>query len=402
MPKAIIISGGEVRMTGPLAPMADGFRSALIDAGYRSWRLHLYLMAHMSRWLETQGLSAADLSAERAGEYLAARRAAGYSSLCSRRGLAPLLDYLAAQGVPVTEDPPPGPAALLVGRFGRYLRDERAVGATTAGLYAKRVRRFLARCAPGGDVSGLTPADVTAAVLAECQAVSAGSAQYFVTALRSFLRFCYLEGLTGTDLSAVALAVTGRRASRLPKGMSRGDVRAMLAACDRRRAVGRRNYAVILLLARLGLRAGEAAALRLDDIDWRAGELVVRGKGSRRDRLPLPADAGEAITAYLRQGRPRTACREVFLTVRPPFRRLGYMAISDIVRRACQRAGIEPVGAHRLRHALAVDLVAAGASLPEIGQILRHRSVSATAVYARVDLELLRTVAQPWPAGTSR
>jgi site-specific recombinase XerD len=393
----------EVRMTGPLAPLAAGFKSTLIDAGYRSWRWHLYLMAHLSRWLESQGLSAADLSAERAEEYLAARRAAGYNWLCSRRGLAPLLGYLAARGVLEKEDQAPGSAAeALLACFSRYLQDERAVGASTTCLYVKRARRFLARCAPDGDVSHLSPGEVTAAVLAECGAVSAGSAQYFVAALRSFLRFCYLEELIEKDLSAAALAVTGRRASRPPRAMSRGDVQALLGTCDRRRKGGRRNYAIILLLARLGLRAGEVAALRLEDIDWRAGELVVRGKGRRQDRLPLPADVGEAIAAYLRRGRPRTSEREVFISVCAPVKHLRYMAISDIVRRACQRAGVKPVGAHRLRHALAVDLVAAGASLPEIGQILRHQSVSATAVYARVDLSLLRTVAQSWPAGSPR
>ena len=291
---------------------------------------------------------------------------------------------------------------MLLARFSRYLLDERAVATSTACLYLKRARRSLARCAADGDVSHLSPAEVTAAVLAECGAVSAGSAQYFVAALRSFLRFCYLEGLTGADLSAAALAVTGRRTSRLPKGMSRDDVQALLGTCDQHRAVGLRNYAILLLLARLGLRAGEVAALRLEDMDWRTGELLVPGKGRRQDRLPLPADVGEAIAAYLRHGRPRTSRREVFVSVCGPVKGLGYMAISDIVRRACERTGIKPARAHCLRHALAADLVAAGASLPEIGQILRHRTVSATAIYARVNLDLLRTIAQPWPAGTAR
>ena len=366
MPKATT-SSGEVRVTGPLAPLAAGFKSGLIDAGYRSWRPHLHLMAHLSRWLEGQGLSAADLSEERAGEYLAARRAAGYNGLCSQRGLAPLLSFLAAQGLLATGDLAPASAAeVLLARFGRYLHDERALAASTACSYLKRARRFLARCAADGDVATLTADQVTGAVLSECAAVSAGSAQYFVAALRSFLRFCYLDGLTGSDLSAAALAVTGRRPSWLPRGMSHGNVQALLGTCDRHRAAGRRNYAIMLLLARLGLRAGEVAA------------------------------------AYLRRGRPHTSRREVFMSVCAPVKHLGYMAISDIVRRACQRAGIEPAGAHRLRHALAVDLVAAGASLPEIGQVLRHQTVSATAVYARVDIGMLRTVAQPWPAGTAR
>jgi len=205
-------------VTGPLAPLAAGFKSGLIDAGYRSWRPHLHLMAHLSRWLEGQGLSAADLSEERAGEYLAARRAAGYNWLCSQRGLGQLLSFLAAQGFLATGDLAPASAAeVLLARFGRYLHDERALATSTACSYLKRARRFLARCAADGDVASLTADQVTGAVLAECAAVSAGSAQYFVTALRSFLRFCYLDGLTGADLSAAALAVTARRGTGGPR-----------------------------------------------------------------------------------------------------------------------------------------------------------------------------------------
>lgn len=194
MPKAATGSG-EVRVAGPLAPLAAGFKSALIDAGYRSWRRHLHLMAHLSRWLEGRGLSAADLGGELAGGYLAARRAAGYNWLCSHRGLAPLLSFLAAQGLLGTGEPGPASAAeMLMARFGRYLHDERALSASTAGLYLKRARRFLDRCAADGDVAALTAGQVTGAVLAECGAVSAGSAQYFVTALRSFLRFATWKG----------------------------------------------------------------------------------------------------------------------------------------------------------------------------------------------------------------
>src|SRR5262249_7671965 len=159
-----------------------------------------------------------------------------------------------------------------------------------------RARRFLDGLA-GSGLADLTAADVTRAVLAETAMVSPGSAQYFVAALRAFLRFCFLEGLTGADLAWAALAVTGRRRSPLPKGISRADAEALLASCDRRGRAGRRDSAVLVTLLRLGLRAGEAAALTLEDIDWRAGEITVHGKGRREERLPLPADAGQAITA---------------------------------------------------------------------------------------------------------
>jgi integrase/recombinase XerD len=391
----------EVEVPGMLAPLAAGFQAALVEAGYgvHSVREHLWLMARLSKWMDERGLTTGDLNEGRLEEFLAARRGAGRRTLCSRRALVPLMDSLAAQGIAAPVPPGVAPVEVLLARYSRYLLAERALAPSTARLYGKRVRRFLACCTPDGNLRSLCADQVTAAVLAECETVSVGSAQYFVAALRSFLRFCYLERLTDTDLSAAALAVSGRRPSWLPKGMSPRDVSALLGSCDRRMAVGRRDYAILLLLARLGLRAGEVAALRLEDLDWRAGELLVRGKGPRLDRLPLPVDVGEAVAAYLERGRPRAACREVFVSVAAPIGALGNMAISDVVRRSCRRAGVEPIGAHRLRHALAVDLVAAGAALPEIGQLLRHRSASATRIYARVDLELLRSVAQPWPVG---
>jgi len=239
-------------------------------------------------------------------------------------------------------------------------------------------------------------------VLRESTAGSVGSAQFFVVALRAFLRFCFLEGLVAGDLSAAGLTVTGRRRPGLPKGISQADAAALLESCDRRRSDGRRDYAVLIILLRLGLRAGEVAALTLADLDWRAAEMVVHGKGRREDRLPLPGDVGTAIVAYLQQGRPETGRREVFLRARAPIGALGRGGVSSIVRRACARAGVAPVGAHRLRHTLACEMVRAGVALPEISQVLRHRSATSTAIYARVDLDQLRVLAQPWPTGAGR
>lgn len=272
----------------------------------------------------------------------------------------------------------------------------------TALAYAGYARRFLGGLSGDGELSRATAGDVTAAVLRESVAVSAASAQYFVTALRSFLRFCFMEGLVEADLSAAALAVTGRRRSSLPMGIRRTDAAALLAGCDGRRAIGRRDYAVIITLLRLGLRAGEAARLTLDDVDWRSGEIVVHGKGRREDRLPLPADVGEAIAGYLQRGRPESRRRELFLRARPPIGALGRGGVSAIVRRACARAGMPGIGAHRLRHTVACEMVSVGVALPAIGQVLRHRSLQTTANYARVDLDRLRLLAQPWPQGAGR
>lgn len=348
-------------------------------------------------------MTVAELTSERLLQFLAVRRAGGHGD-CSAQGLAPLLEVLRAMAL-LPEDPAwvtSSPDEVLLGAFHTYLLAERGLAECTAAAYVTHARCFLVGCIAGGDLTNLRASDVTAAVQREAARVSVGSAQYFVAGLRAFLRFCFVEGLVGADLSAAALAVTGRRRSSLPKGINHTDAMALLAACDRRRSDGRRDYAILVTLLRLGLRAGEVAGLTLDDIDWRAGELAVRGKGGRVDRLPLPADVGEAIAGYLRRGRPRTLRREVFLRALAPIGPLGRGGVSFVVRRACGRAGAVPVGAHRLRHTLACEMVAAGVPLPEIGQVLRHRSITSTAIYGRVDLDALRTLAQPWPGGEGR
>jgi integrase/recombinase XerD len=239
-------------------------------------------------------------------------------------------------------------------------------------------------------------------VLRESGGMSVTATQTFVSGVRSFLRFCFIEGLLDTDFSQAALLVRGRSSSSLPRGISRADARALLGSCDRRQALGRRDYAIILTLLRLGLRRSEVAGLTLEDIDWRAGELVVRGKGARQDRLPLPADVGEAIAAYLRRGRPQSSRREVFLRAKAPYDPIASGTVASTVRRACRRAGIAEFGSHRLRHTAACEMVKANVPLIRIGQVLRHRSLQSTAIYARVDVERLRLLAAPWPGGASR
>jgi integrase/recombinase XerD len=394
-----------VTVPGPLARFAEGFRAALLEMGFTplSAVTQLQLMVHLSRWLDAHGLVAADLTVDRIKEYLADRRAAGYRERITDRGIAPLLGYLATHGVlPLEESrqPESGIPALLA-EFERYLLAERGLAVTTSSAYLRRAARFLTICAPDGDLSVITAADVTGAVMAECASKSVGAGQYFVASLRALLRFCHVQGLIGEDLSAAALSATGRRATRLPQGITEQDTRLLLAACDRRRAVGRRDYAVVVTLLRLGLRAGEVAALQLEDLDWRAGEVVIRGKGRRQDRLPLPADVGEAIAAYLQRGRPAATSRAVFVTVTAPTRALTREAVGCLVRRASVRAGITPIGSHRLRHTTACTMVAAGVPLSEIGQVLRHHSPTSTSNYARVDVEQLRALARPWPTAAA-
>ena len=290
------------------------------------------------------------------------------------------------------------PGEVLLAGFVGYLRGERGVAALTVDACVSDVRRFLAHRG-GSDLGDLTAAEVSKAVLGEVAGRSPASVRRYGCALRSFLRYCHLAGLIESDLSAAALPVSGRRRSLLPQGISGEQARALLRACDRRRAAGRRDYAVIVLMLRLGLRAGEVAALRLDDLDWRAGLITVHGKGGRVDQLPLPVDVGEAIAGYLRRGRPRTASREVFVRVVAPPVGLTRSGVTNIVVDAARRARLGTLRAHRLRHTAACDMLRAGAPLAEIGQVLRHRSAGSTAAYARVDVERLRMIARPWPGG---
>ena len=401
------IKVGVVRVPGPLGRYAKEFESNLTECGYaqKTRAAHLRVMSHLSRWLQERELGAEDLSRERVEQYLALRRGRGYTGFCSRRSVAPLLGTLASLGLLPDEEPtaPHSRADMLLDGFSDYLGGERGLARCTTQAYVLRAGRFLADYGHGGDLRGLTSAEVSGAVLREAETLSAGSVQNFVAALRSLLRYCHVAGLIGTDLSGAVLGVTGRRRCSLPKQINPADLAALMRSCDRRTALGQRDYAVILTLARLGLRASELAGLRLEDLDWRAGQMLVHGKGNRVEPLPIPADVGTAITAYLRQGRPGTSSREVFLTARAPRTGLARGGVSFIVRRAGVRAGLAtPFGAHRLRHSLACEMVRAGVPLPEIGQILRHHATASTAIYARVDVDQLRTVAQPWPGGADR
>jgi integrase/recombinase XerD len=396
-----------VLMTGPVAPFAGAYRAELLERGYAPLSVvnALRQAARFSGWLEADGLRVAEVSQARVEEFFQWQRVNWrHRHSWSRPGLRCLLDVLRGLGVVAAEEPvaPSSPTDVLLARFERYLLAERGLAAGTVVLYLRSARRFVERLPPDRALAGLVAGDVTGAVLHEAEIVSVSATQTFVSGLRSFLRFCFIEGLVGVDLSQAALLVRGRSSSPLPRGISKADAHALLGSCDRRHAVGRRDYAVIVLLLRLGLRRGEVAGLTLGDIDWRAGELVVRGKGARQDRLPLPTDVGEAIAAYLRRGRPQTSRREVFLQARAPYAPIAAGTVASTVRRACRRAGIAEVGSHRLRHTAACEMVGVNVPLLRIGQVLRHQSLQSTAIYARVDVERLRLLAAPWPRGPQR
>ncbi len=397
-----------VRVTGPLAMYADGFRADLAAQGYavEPANRNLRTMAHVSRWMDGQGLLAGQLSIARLEEFLGVRRREGYRHALSIRAVMPLVSYLRRVGVAAV---PPEPAAgsgvldLVVGEYRRYLVTERALTPDVVRRYARLAREFLVACEQpdGPGLSELPASAVTDYVVAQCRGRPPGSAKFLVTALRSLLGYLYLAGHTRCQLAGAVPAVAHWGAGSLPRALSPQAVAALLASCDIATLDGRRDRAILTLLARLGLRAGEVAGLELDDLDWRAGEISIHGKGSRRERLPLPADVGEALVAYLHGGRPRAGCRTVFLRLNAPITGLTVSGVTTVVYRACARAGLPRAGAHRLRHSAATAMLAGGGTLTEVGQVLRHVRLQTTAIYAKVDQAALRALARPWPGGAA-
>jgi integrase/recombinase XerD len=393
-----------VRMVGPLTPYAPGFDRELRSRGYTRlsavWQLRL--MAHVSRWLESEGLDGAAFTPERAEEFCAVRRRAGYAALLTPRALAPVQEFLRGQGVLPVCPPASAPAGekeQLLARYRDHLAGERGLVPAVVSRYLKAAGLFLDQV-PGaaGGQPALDAAAVSVLCARELPRHSRANAANLASALRSFLRFLHLEGLAGTPVARAVPAVANRKGQGLPRALPPATVAGLLASCDRRTRLGRRDYAMLMLLARLGLRAGEVASMSLDDIAWRAGELTVHGKGGRDDRLPLPADVGAALAAWLRF-RPRVATRAVFVRANAPIGALSPRGVTWAVYNACDRSGVPRAGAHRLRHSLATQLLGAGASLAEVGQVLRHARAATTAIYAKVDDRALDALVVPWPGG---
>lgn len=395
----------QVPMGGPLARYAPGFRAELERLGYaaRTVAPLMALVGQLSAWLESRGLDEGGLTPEVVESFLRRLHDGGGWFRPTARTLASLLGYLRELGV--TPEPVPSsigtPLEELIGRYRGYLLGERGLAEGTVDYYIDAARLFLSGQRPIDrlDWEHLSLGDVVGFATRECPRRSVGSAKNLLTGLRSLLRFMQLEGLTTAPLAQAVPSAAGWRGSALPRALRPGEATRMLASCERRRATGRRDYAILVLLVRLGLRAGEVAALTLKDLDWRAGEIVIRGKGRSLERLPLPADVGEAVVAYLRHGRPDSADRAVFLRAHAPLRGLSSGGVAEVVRTAGERAGLPGVGAHRLRHTAATEMLRAGAPLSEVAQVLRHRSAATTAIYAKVDHIALATLALPWPAG---
>jgi integrase/recombinase XerD len=395
---------GRIVVTGPLATFAAGLRMELTGQGFNRHAVaqHTHLLAHLSEWLAERGLAADDLNIDVLQAYLSDRRAAGYGFLISLRGMAPMLRYLC--GLDVTRElglpTPAGPVEQLLAEYRRYLTTERGLAPLSVDRYAGTARLFLSGLPAPVEQSlwALSAPQVTDFVVAEAGRRRIWAAKAMVTALRSLLGFLHVTRRMPQPLVAAVPSVAGWGLGTFPRAVGGEHVAALLASCDRTSAMGRRDYAILLLLSRLGLRNGEVTRLRLGDIDWRAGQMVICGKGNRHELLPLPDDVGRAVVDYLIHGRPPgISSRAVFVIGRAPFTGLSLSAIVSIVVAACDRGGVSRIGPHRLRHTVASDLLARGAPLMEVGQLLRHRAESTTAVYAKLDHRMLGALVRPWP-----
>lgn len=392
---------------GPLEPLRAGFGRYLVAEGYSSKRveLHLALLSHLSGWLGERVLGPADVTVAVAEEFFEQRRRR-YSWLTTTRSLSPLLRYLNSIGSAPAEPEPLAAASLadeLIAAYRRYLERERGLAAGSIELYVGQVRRVVAAWWPNGEVAvgEFDAAGIVGLVQREAGGLSVPSAKTLVCALRSFLRFLHATGLTQRSLVEAVPSVADRRRASVPRYLDPDVVAQLTASCDTATAMGRRDAAILTTLTRLGVRAGEVAGLRLDDVDWRAGEIVIAGKGRRVERLPLPVEVGEAIAGYLVDGRPESPQRAVFLGVAAPHAPLSRSGVQSVVYHACDRAGLARVGPHRLRHTVATETLRGGGSLAEVAQLLRHRRVETTAIYAKVDHSSLRALALPWPGGVA-
>lgn len=392
---------------GSLAGYALGFEEELRRRGYSASSVQgrLRQFNDLSCWLERRSLAPGELTAERADLFLRERRAAGNASWISPRSMLLPLEHLRSIGVvpPPLKTAAEGPVERLLLDYHRYMVSERGCTERTFARCEPDVRLLLSEWMErhGADLHHLSAADVSRSLTRECSGRSVPGARRLMTVTRSLLRYLHVVGTIDTSLVSAVPSVADLRDRTLPKGLEAATVTRLLSSCDRRRAVGRRDYAMLLLMARLGLRAGEVAALRLDDLDWHQGEVLVRGKGRRQARLPLPPDVGAALVAYLRHSRPAGADRRVFLRVIAPAGGLTPQGVNAVVRDACVRAGVPRVGPHRLRHTAATEMLRSGASLPQIAEVLRHRHLTTTAIYAKVDRAALRELAQPWPGSAA-
>ncbi|MBC7760565.1 MAG: tyrosine-type recombinase/integrase [Candidatus Saccharibacteria bacterium] len=384
---------------GPLSIYAEGFREHLQGRGYApdSTRWRLRQLATLGRWLRDHHLAAEDLNAACVKQLVEARRAEGRKTLVSVANFSVPIAYLREIGVVPPEAASQfDPFSQILDRYRSYLATERGLVESSIVTNLRIAESF---CRTRGlPLEELSAAEITAYVAAFCARSSIGWSKKTVTALASFLRFLHVIGVTAQPLAAALPKVAGHRHT-VPCELDEGDFTRLLGGCDCSRDVGLRDSVILTLLWRLGLRRAEVAGLRVDDIDWRHGEITIRGKGNHHELLPVPIDVGEAIVRYLHDGHRRVppGCRALFLQTRAPEGKMTPCGVGDVVARLSCRVGLPTMGAHQLRHGTAAQLVRNGASWPEIAQIMRHRSVAVTLSYTTVDPTLTRELARPWP-----
>jgi site-specific recombinase XerD len=390
---------------GPIASHIDSFAKFPADEGYARLTVtsKCLLVADLSQWLKRRRLPLARLDERKFKQfYTHHRRSIKRGDVSTGQQL---LEFL--RGLRVIAALPQKIDRTVLGQltqdYERFLTSQRGLAPATLSSYLPIVRRFLTERFGNKALrlEDLRPQDLHRFVLRQVPRGSRNYAKLMVTALRSFLSFLFQRGAIKTDLRAGVPGVANWRLSHLPKSLPPEQVERLLQCCDRSTLSGQRDYAILLLLARLGLRGGEVLAMTLDDPDWERGEIVVRGKGQRLERLPLPKDVGAALVHYLRHVRPACSTRKLFIRLKAPRHGLRFSAICCVIRRALKRAGLNPdfKGAHLLRHSLATNMLRRGASLSEIGQLLRHAQPTTTQIYAKVDIEALRGIALPWMGG---
>jgi site-specific recombinase XerD len=394
---------------GPLAPYVVSFSKWGSGHGYApsSLRRRIRIAVGFSRWLAEKSVRLHSVSSRHFDQYFRYRARRQDILPGDATALKQLLYFLRDHDVILVEkttQPRLSPVEQHVHAFEQYLREERVLATATIVNYLRFTREFLKDCFGNAPVrlSQLCAGDVVRFVQRQAPRLHLKTAKLLTTALRAFLQYTRYRGYVRLDLAAAVPRVANWSMPSIPRAIAPDQVRRLLAQINRHTAVGRRNYAILLLLARLGLRSSEVVFLELDDIDWKDGSLSVHGKGGRLVQLPLPKDVGEAIAAYLQHGRPRSTSRRVFLRVKAPIRDfLGPSAVGTIVRHAILRAAIDAptTGAHQFRHGLATEMLRHGASLSEIGELLGHRSPETTKIYTKVDINALRTLALPWPGG---
>jgi site-specific recombinase XerD len=399
-----IPSGGPF---GPLSPYVNTYLTQIKEQGYAVGSIYeqTYALKIFGRWLKRTGRGVRDLNEAATCESLQRVVRRGYAKNAAWSTLRRLMEMLRQMGaMPAAIPPCPSPSEQLTCAYERFLLRERNLSRKTVAWHRRYVGRFLSERFDRAplNLSNLCAPDVTEFVQRHVRRGSPEEAKSLLAAMRSFLRYLHYKGLINYDLSLAVPKVARWSFSTVPKHLSPDQVREVLRHCDRGTALGRRDYAILLLLARLGLRAGEVVRLNLQDIDWETARITVCGKGGKWAQLPLPADVARVMAHYLRHDRPRCTCRRVFIRDYAPIGGFnGSGAIANIVKRALTRAGVASArkGAHLLRHSLATDMLRKGASLDEIGEVLRHKSPDTTAIYAKVDLNALKTLALPWPGG---